>query len=193
MKNTKKITITIDPLGYAYLLELLEMAEITADYYDDDDNRAAVDTIKEEIVYWAGDNVAQAKEAGDAEGLLRLKKIFREAGLDDADDDANAPEEAAPKKAEEILREEDPEYRIWDDALIWLDGDRTGWNVVEEAARIASLPTYKTNLHAAGRAYGMAEALAITARIEGANADWWLGFIEDFAADNYDNGARIEE
>lgn len=158
------------------------------DYGVDDDGRPTDATIM-----GTADNVKILDELAESFNTPTKVRLVATPGNfhDPADDDA--PEEAAPIKAEEILREEDPEYRTWDDALIWLDGDRAGWNVVEEAARIASLPTYKTNLHAAVRAYGMAEALAIAARIEGANADWWLGFIEDFSADNYDNGARIEE
>lgn len=106
------------------------------------------------------------------------------------------PDEEEPLKAEEILEAAGYENDAWDDALIWLDGApraHDGWQIVEEAARIASLPGYKTNLHTAGRVYGMATALEVTARIEGADADWWLGFIEDFAESNYKDGARIEE
>lgn len=131
-----------------------------------------------------------------------LRKRLEEEGHEE-----NAPKTvrltATPGDFHEIEEQddptEDPELDTWDKALIWLDGSPRGydgWEIVEEAARIQSIATHDDpsgrNLFMAGRIYGMAAALATAARIEGAHADWWMEFITDFAADNYDNGSRVE-
>lgn len=160
-------------------------------------------------------NLAATGNPGDAETIMGMYDGDLETDADspcfDPDSDwrsvadainaARNPEpdpepDHTPANPGDALRESDEAYRIWDDALIWLDNSpkaHDGWRIVEEAARIASTPGYKTNLHTAGRVYGMATALEVTAWIEGADAGWWLGFIEDFAESNYENGARIEE
>lgn len=92
---------------------------------------------------------------------------------------------------------------LYDDMLEWLDdGKRSydAWQIVEEAARIHSMSVREpNNLHLAGRVYGMASALQVmydratgigNGFYEG-NAKAWVAFIEDFAADNYENGERI--
>ena len=92
---------------------------------------------------------------------------------------------------------------IWNendfDFLAWLDYSPKGydaWEIVEEAARLQSieaaqeekLPGFE-NLFMAGRIYGMACALAAMTENK-MDAQDWLGFIEGYAEDNYENGAR---
>lgn len=108
-------------------------------------------------------------------------------------------EKAAPVNADEILEAAGYEKDAYDYAIEWLDNTEAGhagWDVVEEAARIHSVAAHDDpnghNLFVWGRIYGMATALATAAKIEGADADFWADFISTFAADNYENGARIE-
>lgn len=73
----------------------------------------------------------------------------------------------------------------------WLDEDLHAWDIVEEAARLASIAKECPNdLHLAGRIYGMAEALAIMSRDHDKGA--WHEYIEAFAEDNYESGRRVE-
>lgn len=115
---------------------------------------------------------------------------------------ARATEEPAneeePAPAADALRD-NPEYRTWDDALVWLDQmpahDKRAydpWKIVEEAARIHSTGAGERNIFEAGRIYGMACAIAAICPVEGADADWWLGYIEDYAEANYEDGARVD-
>jgi len=73
----------------------------------------------------------------------------------------------------------------------WLDEDLRAWDIVMEAARLASIAKESPNdLHMAGRIYGMAETLAILSGDH--DKDAWHEYIEAFAEDNYENGRRAE-
>lgn len=170
MKDTT-ITITISPLGYAYLLELLEMAEITADYYDDDDNRAAVDAIKQEIIYWGGDNIEQAKEAGDTDGLRRLEEILAEAGLDADADAADEEPEETNDDADDDSDDDAPENKTDAYDAVWHYLGRPEGEflrrILEEAA--ADAKQDHTNLFKAGQFEGTARMLAAAIVNDGAD------------------------
>ena len=102
---------------------------------------------------------------------------------------------------------DNPEFRTWNDALVWLDqmpryGKRAydPWQIVEEAARLKSIETAAVkkfpdfeNPALDWQIYGMAHALATICPVEGADASWWLGYITDYAEYNYTDGARNEE
>lgn len=214
MKNTNQITDLTIPADALDFWMVADLINTLSGCTGADDAMAALEDWRDENAPAFAEKYALEGRTDDAETILGIYDGDLETDPDDpaydpdsiwtaaaaAIEKANAPEEAAPIKAEEILRDEDPEYRIWDDALIWLDNSPKaydGWAIAEEAARIQSIATHDDpdghNLFTAGRIYGMATALAAAARIEGADADWWLGFIQDFAEANYDNGARIEE
>lgn len=79
----------------------------------------------------------------------------------------------------------------------WLDnGTVVAWEVVEEAARIHSKTgsgdhNLYADYHLRGQVRGMARALVAMCPRK-TSADDWEQFIFGFAADNYENGRRIE-
>ena len=90
---------------------------------------------------------------------------------------------------------------LFDDMIEWLDCERShhAWTIIEEAARLQSIAVGRPNdLHLAGRVYGMAAAVSVMYDreqgygIDEANAQAWMQYVECFAADNYEDGERIE-
>ena len=89
---------------------------------------------------------------------------------------------------------------LFDDMVEWLDSEPShhAWAIIEEAARLQSVAAGRPNdLHLAGRVYGMAAAVSVMYDreqgygIDGANAQAWVQYVEDFAEGNYEDGERI--
>lgn len=80
----------------------------------------------------------------------------------------------------------------------WLDnGTVAAWKVVEEAARVHSTTgsedhSLYADYHLRGQVRGMARALVAMCPRK-TSVDDWEAFIHGFAANNYENGRRIEQ
>ena len=82
------------------------------------------------------------------------------------------------------------------DEYTWLDADLGRWDLVEEAARLASIDAEANS----GTIEGLATALAVLSRdcAKGATEPggrpdqaYWLTFITEFAGENYEDGERL--
>ncbi len=90
-----------------------------------------------------------------------------------------------------------------DGTLEWMDETpitADAWAIFEEAARLASIAKDNPeDLHLAGRIYGLATALQVMNRSDGADygegydaktVEEWVAFAESFAEDNYEHGRK---
>lgn len=188
-------TITLDVTGFGYTY-LLQLDAMLGDFLSDGDNAAAADALHD----WIGENARNFADDARATGDDLAADLFSDlaADLEGGNDPEEEPATEEPAPAADALRD-NPEYRTWDDALVWLDQmpahDKRAydpWKIVEEAARIHSTGAGERNIFEAGRIYGMACAIAAICPVEGADADWWLGYIEDYAEANYEDGARVD-